>query len=262
MVTSWPRRWEGDTSAMYTGTVMDAIPKNNRRRERRKRHTNWIHIAFQIYCSNKATEWITYAKANCEPSTQKNLFAVCDTQDDSSSREDEASEQNADSSAEKPVEKPSSQSGKSRSANSDGDQQLLPQRAQVHLSLQQKHGSRHHSCVIAKQESTQSREESQGVHETWGGVLDLICGCGHVIFLVVGLDIRWRFYQTPFVLNSPVSYQLLHSLEITHIDSYDKENTLRSSHDMINKSHCLAQPRMHTLTLHTPQTTVKHKFAN
>lgn len=25
-VTSWPLRWGGDVSAMYTGTVMDAIP--------------------------------------------------------------------------------------------------------------------------------------------------------------------------------------------------------------------------------------------
>jgi len=70
------------------------------------------------------------------------------------------------------------------------------------------------------------------------------------------LDVRWCFYPTPFVLNSPVSYQLLHSLEFMHIVSCEKDNTLKSSHDQQNQY--LAQPGMTTLTLHTPQTTVEH----
>jgi len=49
--------------------------------------------------------------------------------------------------------------------------------------------------------------------------------------MVVGLDVRWCFYPTPFVLNSPVSYQLLHSLKFMHIVSCEKDNTLKSSHD-------------------------------
>lgn len=114
---------------------------------------------------------LTDAKPYDQASGEQGLLAVRCGQHRGAGGEEGTGQQDGGSAAEDAVEGPASQRRDGGRPHRAGHQQLLPQRVQAELPLEQQHGPRHHPGVIAEQEAAQRGEDRHHVHEGGGLVL-------------------------------------------------------------------------------------------
>lgn len=114
---------------------------------------------------------LTDAKSYDQAAGEQGLLAVRRSQHRGAGGEERAGQQDGGPAAEDAVEGAAGQRRDGGRPHRAGHQQLLPQRVQAELPLEQQHGPRHHPGVIAEQEAAQRGEDRHHVHEGGGLVL-------------------------------------------------------------------------------------------
>lgn len=153
---------------------------------------------------------LTYSQTNCDSAHKKQLLVWGKSQDDATDAEDETGQKDADPAPQPPVQGASTQGRERRSPNGAGNQQLLPQRAQIHLLLQEQHSPGDHPSVVPKEKPSQGREKRQHIDEPWRGGI-----------LVQEVPTGWRPNETPLsivhCLLSPAAHKVAHVLQAVFI---------------------------------------------
>lgn len=108
---------------------------------------------------------LTDAQSHHHAAPQQRLLVAGGRQHAGPGREEAAGQQDAGPAAAQPVEDAAGQSGQRSGAHRAGDQQLLPQRVQVQLPLEEQQGPRHHAGVVAEEEAPEGGEYGHHVDE-------------------------------------------------------------------------------------------------
>ena len=120
---------------------------------------------------------LTKPHSDDQPPRQQDLLAWGGAQHDPPDGEEEAGQQDAHPAPEEPVQEAPQQGRQGGRGHSTRYEQLLPQGAQLHLPLQQQHGSGDHPGVVAEHEAPQGGERGQEVDETRRDILrELLAG--------------------------------------------------------------------------------------
>lgn len=118
-----------------------------------------------------AENQLTDAEPHDQAAGEQRLLVVGRGQHRGPGREEGTGQQDGGAAAEDAVEGPAGQRRDGGRPHGAGHEQLLPQRVQAELPLEQQHGPRHHAGVIAEQEAAQRGEDGHHVHEGGGLVL-------------------------------------------------------------------------------------------
>lgn len=114
---------------------------------------------------------LTDAQPHHHASRQQRLLVAGGGQHAGARREEAAGQQDAGPPAAQPVQDAAGQGGQGGGAHRAGDEQLLPERVQVELPLEEEQRPRHHAGVVAEEEAPQGGEDRHHVDEAGGLVL-------------------------------------------------------------------------------------------
>ena len=119
----------------------------------------------QAKAKSKQTNKLTDPNADDNSASQEHLLARGHRHDHSARSEDERSNHDGFLPAEKVAHEAGQQGENSSGPDGSGHDDLMPDRAEVEVGLDQQHGARHDARVVAEEQSADGGEAGQHVHE-------------------------------------------------------------------------------------------------